>query len=181
MAQTITVNKLNLAQEITWSYTGTVLERTPTYLRLEAYFNRPTSDEGYVTFEHNDRFVEHYFSDRWFNIFEVHSAQDDHLKGWYCNIVKPAVFRDNVLEQTDLALDVWIYPDGTYLILDEDEFTGLDLDAETRHRTGLAVNELIYMLYHRAEPFGSITRPRARTSQSEEDAPATSETSNAHA
>jgi hypothetical protein len=161
MDQNITIRKLNLAHETTWSYSGRVLDRTPTQIKLEAHFNRDTADLGYAVFEHNDRFVERFFADRWYNIFEIHSVQDDHLKGWYCNIVKPATFQADAIEQVDLALDLWISPDGSYRLLDQDEFDQLDLDAETRHHARRAVGELIYLLYHREEPFGSIAQPRA--------------------
>ncbi len=161
MDQNITVRKLNLAHELTWSYSGQVLERSAETIKLEARFNRDTMDLGYAVFERNDRFVERFFADRWYNIFEIHSAQDDHLKGWYCNIVKPATFQVDVIEQVDLALDVWINPDGSYLILDQDEFDLLELDTETRHHARRAVGELIHLLYHHAEPFGAVDQPRA--------------------
>jgi len=149
----ITIRKLNLNHELMWSYAGHVLERTPTIIRLEARFNRPTTDYGYAVFEENDRFVEHFFADRWYNIFEVHSVHDDHLKGWYCNIVKPAMFSDNEIAQVDLALDVWINPDGTHCVLDQDEFDALLLDAETRQQATSALRELLDLLHHRLPPF----------------------------
>jgi predicted RNA-binding protein associated with RNAse of E/G family len=157
MTEPITIKKLNLAHEVTWSYSGHVTERTPSHIKLEARFNRDTSDAGYVVFERNDRFVETFFADRWYNIFEIHSAQDDHLKGWYCNIVKPATFHAGAIEQIDLALDVWINPDGSSLILDEDEFAALELDAETRRQAREAVIEVLALVRQRAAPFNSIT------------------------
>ena len=149
----ITIRKLNLNHELMWSYAGHVLERTPTTIRLEARFNRPTTDYGYAVFEENDRFVEHFFADRWYNIFEVHSVQDDHLKGWYCNIVKPAMFSADEIAQVDLALDVWINPDGTYRVLDQDEFDALPLDAETRQQATSALRELLDRVQLRLPPF----------------------------
>jgi protein associated with RNAse G/E len=161
MTTTITVNKLNLRHELTWSYMGEVIERTPEHILLEARFNRDTLDLGYAVFERNDRFVERFFTDRWYNIFEVHAVNDDRLKGWYCNIVKPAVFSDCSIEQVDLALDVWINPNGSYQVLDQMEFDELPLDPGTRHQAQRAVSELIHLLYHRAAPFTSIEQPRA--------------------
>ena len=149
----ITIRKLNLNHELMWSYAGHVLERTPTTIRLEARFNRPTTDYGYAVFEENDRFVEHFFADRWYNIFEVHSVQDNHLKGWYCNIVKPAMFSADEIAQVDLALDVWINPDSTYRVLDQDEFDALPLDAETRQHATSALRELLDRLHRRLPPF----------------------------
>jgi uncharacterized protein len=161
MTDLLTVKKLNLQQELIMAYDGTVLERTGDTLVLEARFNRETLDLGYAVLEHCDRFVEHFYADRWYNIFEIHSVHDDHLKGWYCNIARPAVFGSDTLEQIDLALDVWINPDGSYHLLDRDEFDALDLDRTTRLRAQQAVGELIYLLYHRAAPFTSIDQPRA--------------------
>jgi hypothetical protein len=156
MPSPITIRKLNLNHELMWSYTGLVLERTATHIRLEARFNRPTTDYGYAVFEQNDRFVEHFFADRWYNIFEVHSVQDDHLKGWYCNIVKPAVFNADDIAQVDLALDIWIDPAGTPRLLDEDEFHDLDLDTETRRQAQRAVTELLALVQQRVTPFDAI-------------------------
>ena len=45
----------------------------------------------HATLRRGDRFIETYYTDRWYNIFEIHAREDDRLKGWYCNIAKPAV------------------------------------------------------------------------------------------
>jgi uncharacterized protein len=161
MMDLLTVKKLNLSRELVIAYDGAVLERTPEAVVLEARFSRETMDLGYVVLEHHDRFVEHFFADRWYNIFEVHSVHDDHLKGWYCNVVKPAVFGADTIEQVDLALDLWINPDGSYQILDREEFEALEIDRATRLRAQQAVSELIYLLQHRAAPFTTIDQPRA--------------------
>jgi uncharacterized protein len=161
MPDTLTVKKLNLNHELVVAYDGTVLHRTAESIVLEARFQRPTVDLGYTVFEQHDRFVEYFFTDRWYNIFEIHSVHDDHLKGWYCNIAQPAVFGDGTLEQIDLALDVWINPDGSYHVLDREEFDALEIDRTTRLRAQQAVSELLYLLYHHAAPFTTIDRPRA--------------------
>ncbi len=161
MPDTLTVKKLNLNRELVIAYEGAVVERTADAIVLEARFQRPTLDLGYTVFEHRDRFVEYFYSDRWYNIFEIHSVRDDHLKGWYCNIAQPAVFDGATIAQIDLALDVWIDPDGAYRVLDQDEFAALPLDRATRLRAQQAVGELLYLLYHRAAPFTSIDRPHA--------------------
>ena len=81
--------------------------------------------------------------DRWYNILEIHDREDDRLKGWYCNIGKPAVMEaGNKISYVDLALDLWVAPDGTQTVLDEDEFAALDLDDETRSKARAALAEL---------------------------------------
>ncbi len=157
MNETLTIRKLNLNHELLWSYTGQLINRSANFIKLEAHFNRETYDAGYVVFEKHDRFVEYFFADRWYNIFEIHSVQDDRLKGWYCNIAKPAAFSNNTIEQIDLALDAWIKPDGTTLILDEDEFAALNLDEATRQSARQAVQELIGLVGRRVAPFDAIS------------------------
>ena len=153
MNESITINKLDLNHNLLWSYSGSVIEQSDNAIKLEARFNRETSDAGYVVFEKHDRFVEYFYADRWYNIFEIHSAKDNRLKGWYCNIARPAVFGDSTIDQVDLALDVWINPDGTALILDEDEFADLRLDEATRQHAQQAVQELIDLARQRIIPF----------------------------
>ena len=161
MPDSITVKKLNLKRELVIAYDGILVEHAPDSIVLEARFQRATLDLGYTIFEHYDRFIEYFFSDRWYNIFEIHSVHDDHLKGWYCNIAQPAVLGEATIEQVDLALDVWINPDGSYRLLDQAEFDALEIDRATRLHAQQAVGELIYLLYHHAAPFTSIDQPRA--------------------
>ncbi len=161
VTDSLTVKKLNLNHELVIAYDGAVLERSADTIVLEARFGRETMDLGYAVLEHHDRFVERFFADRWYNIFEIHSVHDDHLKGWYCNIVKPAVFSAETIEQVDLALDLWINPDGSYQVLDRDEFDALEIDRVTRLRAQQAVREVIDLLHHRAAPFTPVDQPRA--------------------
>ena len=172
MTNTMTINKLNLKHELTWSYTGEVIERTPECILLEARFNRDTLDLGYAIFERNDRFVERFYADRWYNIFEIHAVADDHLKGWYCNIVQPATFTTDTIEQVDLALDLWINPDGSYQVLDQLEFDDLPLDSITRQHARRAVSEVIHLLYHHTAPFTFEGQPRTIGVPSTQNTPA---------
>ena len=92
----ITVYKQDHEGHETWQYTGTELARGETWLRLEAIFNGPEGDAGYVVWHHGDRFVEYFFTDRWYNIFEIHDSPSDLIKGWYCNITYPASIKDEI-------------------------------------------------------------------------------------
>jgi hypothetical protein len=138
----ITVIKLNMARQETFRYTGQVLERRPDVLVLEAFFNRPDLPFHGLMMGKGDRFVEGYFSQRWYNIFEMHDRQDDHLKGWYCNVTLPAEISSQQVAYVDLALDLLVFPDGKQLVLDEDEFNGLELDPSMRVQALAALQEL---------------------------------------
>lgn len=157
MNSNVTVRKLNHQGQERWRYTGTVLDRGPNWVHLEARFNRNDVDAGYVIFRRGDRFVEWHYNDRWYNICEMHDAEDDHLKGWYCDLTRPAVLGPDTLSHEDLALDVWIDPSGRVKVVDEDEFAALPLDEVTRATVWGAVSDLRARAERREPPFSKIT------------------------
>ncbi len=138
----IVVQKLNLAGEITWQYTGRVLQRAPSSVTLEAYFNRPDLPFQDVVFKQGDRFVETYYADRWYDIFEIHDRDTEMLKGWYCNVTRPAAITESTVSYVDLALDLWVSADGRQTVLDQDEFEALELSPGERRQAQKALLEL---------------------------------------
>jgi len=143
MKPVITVIKRNPDGQEVLRYTGVVMLHAQDSLTLEASFNHADVVVLHTTLRRGDRFIETYYSDRWYNIFEIHGREDDQLKGWYCNIGRPVVMESgNEISYVDLALDLWVAPDGTQTILDEDEFSALDLDTDTRYRARAALEEL---------------------------------------
>ena len=90
----------------------------------------------------DDLFVEAYFIDRWYNIYEIYDRDNNTRKGWYCNISRPAVWDDSQISFEDLALDLLVFPDGRQIVLDEEEFEILDLDPEEKLTARNALAEL---------------------------------------
>ncbi|HOU42758.1 MAG TPA: DUF402 domain-containing protein [Anaerolineaceae bacterium] len=123
----VIIIKQNEAGLEKWRYSGKTLQRTDNAILLEAHFTRPDLPFHEIVLANGDRFVEAYYADRWYNIFEIHSRVDDALKGWYCNVTLPARIDDGVISYMDLALDLLVYPDGRQFVLDEDEFLALHL------------------------------------------------------
>jgi hypothetical protein len=111
---------------------------------------------GYTTFAHGDHFIEWFFADRWYNIMEVHGAGEA-LKGWYCNVSYPAQFQGDRICYRDLALDLWVAPDGALTTLDEDEFAAdAAIDAATRAQALTALDDLRDLVTHRSPPFDTL-------------------------
>jgi len=139
----ITVIKRNLAGEETWRYSGRSLKRSENAVILEALFNRDDMPFMDVILKRGDRFIELFYVDHWYNIFEIHDRDDNTLKGWYCNVSQPVVFdTDERISFIDLALDLWVAPDGKQTVLDEDEFNALSLDDEIKHKALDALGQL---------------------------------------
>jgi uncharacterized protein len=149
----ITVIKLNALGEAKVQYQGEIIQRLTDRVVIQAYWAQATKDLGYTQFEPGDRFIEYYYTDRWFNIFDIATA-DGMRKGWYCNIAEPAVFFADRIEQVDLLLDVWVDPTGNPLILDEDEFASdTTLTAQQRDGAQHGLQELLQMIAAQEEPF----------------------------
>jgi predicted RNA-binding protein associated with RNAse of E/G family len=136
MAEPVRVEKLNLAGEVTYAWTGELVARTATSVVLEARFTRGPLALGYVTLKPGDRFVERFYSDRWYNVYAIYDGERGVFKGWYCNITRPAEIGPAPdgnglrVRAVDLALDYYRRPDGQEFVLDEDEFAALPLTAE---------------------------------------------------
>jgi hypothetical protein len=142
MITDVVVIKLNFERQETWRYSGRVLRRSERAVVLEALFNRDDVDFHNILLKNGDRFVEVYYTDRWYNIFEIYDRDDARLKGWYCNVSLPAQVSDHEIRYVDLALDLLVYPDGRQLVLDEDEFAQLTLDEPTRRQARAALLSL---------------------------------------
>ncbi len=124
-APALKVVKLGYDRSPVFGWDGRLLERTPEHVLVAGYFSRLRRDLGYVVLERGDLFLEWYYFGRWYNIFQIYSTTGQ-LKGWYCNIGMPPELVDgSELRYVDLALDVFVYPDGRHLVLDEDEFAVL--------------------------------------------------------
>ncbi len=154
MLERIVVDKLNLQGELTWRYEGTLIARGADWLTLEAFFDRDDMPFQSILLKRGDRFVETYFTDRWYNIFAIYDRDDGALKGWYCNITQPARFPPGRVEYVDLFLDLWIAADGQQTVLDEAEFLAAPLDDATRHAARQALAELQHL-------FDSLRKGRA--------------------
>lgn len=138
----VVVIKLDVQRKERWRYSGQILQQEPGMVLLEAYFNRDDADFHGMPFKRGDRFLEVYFADRWYNIFEIYDRDDGLLKGWYCNVTRPAVFEAGVVRYVDLALDLLVFADGRQLVLDEDEFAELEIGDAERQRARQALDEL---------------------------------------
>jgi protein associated with RNAse G/E len=157
MENNIIVHKLNEQGREVWRYEGVILEINSNTVTLEAQFDRAAVDFHGITLTKGDRFVETFYSDRWYNIFSIFDAQDDHFKGWYCNITRPARIEAEHIYADDLALDLIVYPDGRWLVLDEDEFDQLEIPRNDREQAKISLESLIELARSKEGLFSTIS------------------------
>lgn len=155
MNEPITVHKLDARGREVWAYHGTILSQTPTSLMLAATYDRNEVRVGDMVLCRGDLFKETFFRDRWYNVFAVYDPAGP-LKGWYCNVTRPARIEDGHVFSEDLALDVVVLPDGRCEVLDEDEFAQLKLSDAERQQVRSAISQLLELACLRQGPFADF-------------------------
>jgi uncharacterized protein len=122
----IQVRKLKPSGALDFAWEGVVLRCDASGMVLRAEFNVDVVEREFATLHRGDVFVEFYYFERRYNVFQISSA-DGVLKGWYANLGLPAQLDPETrqLSYVDLALDVWANPDGSFVVLDDDELDEL--------------------------------------------------------
>lgn len=153
---TIIVYKLDHTGAEVTRYPATVLQRGADYICLQATFQLETIERDYVTYQTGDHFIEWFYSQRWYNVFEIRDGDTQALKGYYCNVTRPAVIEADAVRADDLALDLFVKPDKTILLLDEDEYAALDLSTEERQAVRAAIAAIRQQVAHCLPPFNAL-------------------------
>jgi protein associated with RNAse G/E len=100
-----------------------------------------------------------FWRERWYNVFTNYDA-DGNLHDLYCNVAMPIMISNNTLQYVDLDLDVRFSPDGTFEILDEDEFeqhtTEFGYPAQVRNQALRTVDDIFAVAKSRVEPFNLL-------------------------
>ena len=95
-----------------------------------------------------------YYRNHWFNIISMVRKSGIY---YYCNVATPSVYDEEAIKNIDYDLDVKVYPDGTYAVLDENEFAyhcqKMNYQAEIKQKCIDAKNELVKMVENQEIPF----------------------------
>lgn len=109
-------------KKTTVSYVAQPLVQTSTHIVVRALWTRPAVDLGYMNVAPGDFLDEYFYQDQWFNVFAWYTATG-RLRGWYCNVTRPANVHRYSLTSVDLELDLFVAADRhTMTRLDVDEF-----------------------------------------------------------
>ncbi len=61
------------------------------------------------------------FPSRWYDVGRFH-LRDGTFTGYYVNLITPVEIQGHLWTMHDLCLDLWVRSDGSFRILDQDEF-----------------------------------------------------------
>jgi len=149
--QPFTVYKCDEQGNLLLSYTGELIERGETWVCIQAKFALDNVPIGPLTLQTGDLMTEWFYADRYYNVFCI--EKDGYLKGWYCNITRPAQITETSVSADDLALDVIVSPDREITLLDEAEFDALDITKHERQSALNAVQTLRDLVAREVPPF----------------------------
>ncbi len=74
-----------------------------------------------VIYEPGAAIVWFVFPGSWYDIGRFH-LRDGTFTGYYANLITPVEIQGRIWTMHDLCLDLWVRPDGSFRILDQDEF-----------------------------------------------------------
>ncbi len=97
-----------------------------------------------------------YYDNHWFNVISMIRKAGIY---YYCNIASPSLFDGEAIKNIDYDLDVKIFPDKTYLILDKNEYEyhseKMNYPGNIRKIIDDELNYLLEMIESQKDPFNS--------------------------
>ncbi len=97
-----------------------------------------------------------FWPERWYNVY-VNFQEDGTLRNYYCNVSLPPHITGTTLTFVDMDLDVEIWPDGKFEVLDVDEFkehtAAFGYPRDVRRAATLAVLDILLLWHKRQPPF----------------------------
>lgn len=116
-----TINSKKFDNKIHKQWSAKLIERKNNLLVFYGEFEKEVKHQQLGVIRRNTKSFEFYWLDRGYNVFRFHEPEGD-LRNFYCNLNLPPRFENNVLDYVDLDLDVLVWKDFSYEILDMDEF-----------------------------------------------------------
>ena len=95
-----------------------------------------------------------FYAHRWFNVISMIRKNGIY---YYCNLASPSLYDGEAIKNIDYDLDVKVYPDYSYVILDENEYeehaAKMNYPDEIKEIVTNEMNEVIALIEKREKPF----------------------------
>jgi len=95
-----------------------VIEETSNYIICGNFKTNVIENDG-RSHKTKEPAIIFFYKKNWFNII---AQFKEYGLFYYCNIASPYVFDDDTIKYIDYDLDLRVFPDGTYRILDKNEY-----------------------------------------------------------
>lgn len=95
-----------------------------------------------------------YYSDRWYNVISMVRKTGIY---YYCNLASPSLYDGEAIKNIDYDLDVKVFPDGDYMILDENEYEYhagiMKYSDDIKSKIEKEMNNLLSLIKSNSKPF----------------------------
>ncbi len=119
--QIVKINSRKFDWRVHRSWEAEFLEANDSLLTFVGKFEKEVEHPELGVIRRDTISYEFYWLDRGYNVFRFHEPEGD-LRNFYCNLNLPPTFKNNVLDYVDLDIDVLVWKDFSYEILDVDEY-----------------------------------------------------------
>lgn len=108
-----------------------------------------------MTVDSGDVVVQYFPRNEWFYV-QKYLTPAGQLKGWYCNISTPPLVEGSKITTKDLIVDVFVWPNRNYRVLDLDELEKLksELQPSLVQKVHGAREKLVRMIERKESLFG---------------------------
>lgn len=152
----ITVNSRKFDQTIRRSWQCELVSTNDEIIVLQGVFDAEVQHPDLGSIERGTVSLEYFWTDRWYNIFRF-SEPDGALRNYYCNVAMPPTFDGKVLDYVDLDIDIVVWPDKSYQVVDESEFEAnadrWNYPTSVREEAGRSLNYLLTLVERSEFPF----------------------------
>lgn len=154
-SQKVTVNSRKYDHAIRRSWQCTLIEQNDPLIVLVGKFDRDVEHPGLGSIKRGTTSHEYFWLDRWYNIFRFHEPEGT-LRNYYCNVAMPPTFENGVLDYVDLDIDILVWPDFSFEVVDRDDFERNSLKYnypdDIKQESEKSVAEMIEMIERRKFP-----------------------------
>ena len=155
----VTINSRKFDQQIHRSWMAELISQEESLLLFLGKFDKEVTHPHLGVIRRGTLSYEFYWMNCWFNVFRFHEPEGE-LRNFYCNINLPPTFLEGVLDYVDLEIDVVIWKDFTYQILDMDEFeenaVRFNYSAQIYDKAIETLSQLKDMIEKKSYPFSTF-------------------------
>ncbi len=156
-----TINARKFDGKIHRTWQAEVIEETNILISFRGIFAEEIKHSKLGVIRRGTVSYEFYWLKRCYNVFRFHEPNGK-LRNFYCNINLPPTFENNILDYIDLDLDVLVWQDFNFQILDLDEFEQnarkFSYPDSIRRKAKKNLAELVYLIENRKFPFDYQTQ-----------------------
>jgi hypothetical protein len=152
----VTINSRKFDGRIRRSWQAELLEETEEFYLLVGEFDSEVKHSKLGVIGRGTVSYEYYWKNEWYNVFRFHEP-DGNLRNFYCNINRPPEFAGDVLDYIDLEIDILVWRDFSFEILDLDEYEEssrkFNFSDEVKYKVEESLNKLLEMIKAKTFPF----------------------------